>query len=65
MTMPNLKKQIQESWKIIPAGWERQVQNVYVSYYQMRQNKINQNGRQQHWKQYLDSDISSTDEEKE
>jgi len=52
--LADLKKQIQEAWKKTPHGWETHVQNVYVSYYQLRQNKLNKGDRSQHWRQYLD-----------
>jgi hypothetical protein len=52
--LADLKKQIQESWKETPVGWEMHVQNVYASYYQLRQNKLNKDDRPQHWRQYLD-----------
>ncbi len=54
MSMSDLKKQIQEAWEKTPRSWEAHVQNVYVSYYQLRQNKLNYDDRPQHWRQYLE-----------
>lgn len=54
MNLENWKSKIKKSWAEMPQGWETHVQNVYVSYYSLRQDKVKKDDRPRHWQQYLD-----------
>ncbi len=62
MRMSDWKKKIQESWLETPRGWDKHVQNVYVTWFALHHKKINNDTRSRHWRQYLNSDSPSTEE---